>query len=165
MTRPNNSFKPKPLRLGLIQALGAMGKYLATLVALLATGPAMADRCVMPTARQDFFASSTVVAAEARRISVTPAPDDPGKYFQTILWRVHESWKGPHPYGRDFTTRTTIKCPTCSMYKLKAGQFMLLYLNGKEPYELPWCSHSNRLEHSLKDIPLLYQLSGARHGT
>jgi hypothetical protein len=142
-----------------------MGKYFALSIALLASSSALADRCVIPTARSNFLAARVVVAAEASGISVSPAPNDPGKYRQTILWRVHESWKGPHPYGSDFTTRTVIDCPKCSAYKLKNGQLMILYLRGKEPYNLLWCSHSNRIEYSLKDIPLLYNLSGGRHGT
>jgi hypothetical protein len=142
-----------------------MGRYFALLIVLLANGPAMADRCLMPTVRQSFAASEVVAAAEVREISITPSAKDPGKYRQTILWRVHESWKGPHLNGRDFTTRTTINCPTCSAYKLKERQLMVLYLGGKEPYQLSWCSHSNRLEYSLKDVPLLYKLSGVRHGT
>jgi hypothetical protein len=119
----------------------------------------------MPTARQDFAWSKVVVAAEVRTISVAPDPRDSTKFRQTVLWRVHESWKGPHPYGRDFTTRTTMKCSTCRPYKLKPGRLMVLYLSGTEPYALPWCSHTNFLEYSLKDIPLLYKLKVAQHGT
>ena len=142
-----------------------MGKYFALLLGLLTAGPAMATKlCTIPTARQDFATSHVVVAAEARQISVTQVPNVPGEYRQTILWRVHESWKGPL-YGRDFTTRNRVDCPTCSLDKLKPGKLMILYLKGQEPYELSWCSHSNFLEYSLKDIPLLYELSGVRRGT
>jgi hypothetical protein len=143
-----------------------MGKYFALLLGLLMVSPATATkRCALPTVRQDFAASNVVVAAEARQISVAPAPDASGQYRQTILWRVRESWKGPL-YGRDFTTRSTVDCPTCSLDKLKPGKLMILYLKGQEPYELSWwCSHSNFLEYSLKDVPLLYELSGVARGT
>jgi hypothetical protein len=140
-------------------------RFAAVILALLAASPAMASSCIMPTARADFAASDVVVAAEVRGISITRAPGEPGKFRQTILWRVHESWKGRHPSGRDFTTRTLLNCPRCTFYRLKPGQLMILYLSGREPYQLDWCRHSNRLEYSIKDIPLLYKLSVARDGT
>ena len=144
-----------------------MGKYFALLLGLLTAGPATATKlCAVPTARQDFDRSTVVVAAEARQISVTQVPNAPGEYRQTILWRVHESWKGPYMHGRDVTTRNKIDCATCSLDKLERGKIMILYLKGHEPYEASFqCSHSNFLEYSLKDIPLLYELSGIPYGT
>lgn len=137
-----------------------MKARVATLLAALSVGPATASSCIMPTARQDFATSEVVVAAEVQAVSLIAAPGQPGKFRRTILWRVHESWKGGHAYGSDFTTREVINCPRCVAYKLHKGQMMLLYLDGHEPYQLPWCSRTNRLESSLKDVPLLYRLAG-----
>jgi hypothetical protein len=142
-----------------------MDKFFATVVLFLGAGEASATSCLMPDARQDFSTSKVVVAAEVRAVSVTPNRAEPGKFRQTVLWRVHESWKGPYTYGRDFTTRTSINCPKCTPYKLSAGRLLVLYLSGSEPYVLPWCSRTNFLERSLKDVPLLYRLAGIRHGT
>ncbi|GAB2524865.1 hypothetical protein [Lysobacter humi (ex Lee et al. 2017)] len=142
-----------------------MGKYIALVALFLTAAPALASSCLMPSVAQDLRASKVVVAAQVRGVSVVPHPREPGKYRQTILWRVHEAWKGPHRYGRDFTTRTTLNCPTCTHYKVAHGRLMVLYLRGAEPYVLPWCSRTNFLEHSLKDVPLLYKLSGSGLGT
>jgi hypothetical protein len=143
-----------------------MNKYVAALwLVFFVISPAQATSCLPLTVNQDFAFSDVVVAAEVRDVSVTASPNQTDMFRQTVLWRVHESWKGKHLYGRDFTTRTPINCPTCATYKLKPGSSMVLYLTGREPYQLNWCGRTNKLEFSLKDIPALYKLSGAHNGT
>src|SRR5687767_2521397 len=122
-----------------------MGKYIALLVLTLAADTAAASSCLMPSVHQDFAGSDVVVAAEARDVSITPHPSQSGKYRQTVLWRVHEAWKGSHSYGKNFTTRTVINCATCAPYKLRRGRLMVLYLGGSEPYAVGWCSRTNFL--------------------
>ncbi len=93
--------------------------------------------------------SSAVVAATVEAISLREVD---GQMRQTIIWRVNESWKGVHPKGSTFTTRTNVVEP------IRGGQAFLLYLSGKEPYEVNTCSgRSAPLQESLQDVRDLYK--------
>ena len=108
--------------------------------------------CVTPSVSVAFETSTSVVAASVETVSLRRSGAN-NKVRQTILWRVHENWKGPHYKGSTFTTRNPLQTP------LSKGQAMLLYLSGAEPYFLPSeCWRSGRLEDSLLDIPKLYEL-------
>lgn len=122
---------------------------------------ALACSCVPPaTVTVTYTEASVVVAAEAEAISDRTVKDERGDLArQTVLWRVHENWKGKHKVGSTFTTRTFVDCCICGRSVAK-GDVMLLYLYGKEPYKLSICGRSKLLKLSLKDVPLLYEFRG-----
>ena len=96
--------------------------------------------------------SDVVVAATAKTISSKTVG---GHSRQTIIWWVNESWKGPHYKGSTFTTRTSGADP------IARGQSFLLYLSGKEPYEINTCSdRSAPLQDALPDVRELYKEFG-----
>jgi hypothetical protein len=118
----------------------------------LASSEVAAVICVAPPVSVAFETSSSVVAASVETVSLRRSGAH-NEVRQTILWRVHESWKGPHYKHSTFTTRSPFQTP------LAKGQSMLLYLSGSEPHFLSSeCSRSGLLEDSLLDIPKLYEL-------
>lgn len=139
-------------------------KLLILALCIFITPAALACSCVPPiTVMAAYTEAPTVVAAEAEAVSDRTVKDERGHDLarQTVLWRVHESWKGPHKRGSQFTTRTLVDCCICGRAVTK-GDLMVLYLHGKEPYKLSICGRSDMLKLSLQDVPLLYQFRGAR---
>ena len=119
-------------------------------LAIMAVQPfAHASSCIRPPVHHSFQHSHAIVAATAIATSVRRVD---GYSRQTVLWRVNETWKGPHYKGSTFTTRTNTPDPVVN------GQAYLLYLTGQEPYELQICSErGGLLQDSLQDVRDLYE--------
>jgi len=129
----------------------SLGCWLGLVLALHTSGAFASIPCevLRPPAIHSLQQSSAVVAAMAEAVSLRAAD---GQMRQTIIWRVNESWKGVHPKGSTFTTRTNVVEP------IRGGQAFLLYLSGKEPYEIDTCSgRSAPLQESLQDVRELYK--------
>src|SRR5690606_11446238 len=99
--------------------------WLGLVLALHTPGALASITCevLRPPAIHSLQQSSAVLAATAEAISLREVD---GEIRQTIIWRVNESWKGVHPKGSTFTTRTNVVEP------IRGGQAFLLYLSGKE---------------------------------
>lgn len=104
-----------------------------------------------------FGMASVVVVATVEKVVVKGAPKDPP--VRTVRWKVHESWKGPHYRGADFSTVEEYFGPEYS-WDLSEGRAMLLYLKGNAPYELhaQRCGRSGYLEESIEALNDLFRL-------
>ena len=114
------------------------------------------------TIDDQYKVADVVVIATPVAISIR---DKKGNPFgqRTVLWKTNESWKGPYK-GATFTTREPINCDLRDQmcrefgdWLLATGHPMLLFLAGKEPYELGQraCNTTGFLEES---IPALEKL-------
>jgi hypothetical protein len=125
---------------------------------------AAACRCSIPEDVSTSFREATVVvAAEAMTVTRArnPAIQDRPSFeadIETVVWSVHESWKGAYPAGQQLTTVTDVTCCLCGGSANK-GDLVLLYLHGNEPFQLSTCSRTSPLKNALKDIPMLYKLA------
>ena len=104
-----------------------------------------------------FDAATVVVVATVKKLTVTNNPKNAPT--RTVVWTVHEAWKGRHYKGAEFTTNEEYLGPEYS-WELRQGRAMLLYLRGKEPYELHArrCGRSGYLEDSIEALNDLFRL-------
>ena len=122
------------------------------LILTIQAAPALASipcEALRPPVLYSLHRADVVVAATAKATSIRKVG---GYSRQTIIWQVNENWKGPHFKGSAFTTRTNIVEP------IKSGQAYLLYLDGKEPYQVNTCAdRSAPLQDALLDVRELYK--------
>ena len=104
-----------------------------------------------------FDSASVVVVATVEKVAIKGEPKDPP--VRTVRWKVHESWKGQHYKGSDFSTADNYFGPKHG-WDLREGRAMLLYLRGKEPYTLPvqQCGRTGYLEESIDALNELFRL-------
>ena len=104
-----------------------------------------------------FDMASVVVVATVKTVAVRGEPKDPP--VRTVRWKVHESWKGRHYKGAEFSTVDYYFGPEHS-WDLREGRAMLLYLRGKDPYTLPaqQCGRTGYLEESIDALEDLFRL-------
>lgn len=131
---------------------------LLSLVAYESTARTVILDCVWgDTPIEQYEQATAIVVATVASVSIK----DVGKQFprRTILWNVKESWKGPHYKGSQFTTQENFYIPT-NDWSLTPGKAMLLYLGGREPYEIesPMCGSSGYLEDSILELEELFKL-------
>ena len=109
--------------------------------------------------------ASAIVVATAIAVSNKRVPGH-RMMRRTIMWRVNESWKGPYK-GSTFTTRDMLSCNLdrweCRKHdewQITQGKSMLLFLSGKEPYEVgsKGCPASGYLEESIPQLEKLFEL-------
>ena len=127
---------------GFTQALAAMKITIASLISLVLSGlspPALGCSMFIPEPQEKFAMNSTVVLAYPIAIATKPdgalAPDFEGSFTQTIQWQVLVSWKGRYKPGDVITTMveyTTSMCGSGGQYR---REVMLLFLDGKEPFQ------------------------------
>ena len=138
-----------------------MTKLIAAIAMILSLAPHPAGAtsiCIAPPIEEALASSSGVVAATPIAISFKKSGTT---QTQTILWAVNESWKGAHYKKSTFTTRNTWIAP------VKKGQPWLLYLAGKEPYQVRHapCGRSQALQEALQDVRILYRsIEASRNG-
>ncbi len=114
-------------RVAMIFALLCMGNY------------AFACKPLTMEPRQKFEAHSVVVLAYPIATSTTPnnalTREFQGEFKQTIQWQVLVSWKGSYKPGDVFTTMKEHETSMCGTYAQYEREVMLLFLDGKEPYD------------------------------
>lgn len=105
--------------------------------------------CVDPAMPALLQSSRVAVVATVEARSLKPKQ---GGWQQTVLWRVNESWKGPHYKGSTFTTRVRLS----RREDVMPGQAYVLMLKGTEPYEWTPCNADRGL---LQDsLPEVYEI-------
>lgn len=150
-------------------------KFLQPLVLVMAllsmAQPASACSCAEPDdVKTTFGKAGVVVAAEAIAVLkeegvLTTTDNKPYEStFEIVEWNVDESWKGPYHRNQRFKARTAVTCCICGR-SVEIGEVLLLYLSGPEPYDIHICGRNAPLKHALKDIPILYQISGSPTAT
>jgi hypothetical protein len=140
----------------------------ASLLALLASsGNSWACSIIIPPPEERFSESQVVVLAVPRIISYRPREaskrDFVGRYRQTVLWQVLQSWKGPFRAGAKFTTRQNyskdgdLELACSSHHPTYPRSAQLLYLRGKEPFG---GFYSFAVENSVWDFEYLEKVRG-----
>ena len=117
-----------------------MKSIAAALILLFTTiGSAVACSCVFWDPENHFKEAVSVVIAVPQATSIRTVLFE-GRQIerQTIVWRVTERFKGPHPKGTTFTSRT-VAANNCT-YFFNQGDKIVLYLFDREPYRITACA-------------------------
>jgi hypothetical protein len=143
-----------------------MRKHISIVIVVftnLIIAPALACSCILPSQRlsshvKDAVKTTTVIAS----VEVLEVYTDASTDMQTANLLVIESWKGPHLSGNIIKSITLADSSSCGR-SVENGEKLLVYLYNNEPYSIPNCSLTGRLESAEKQIKILNKLKRGKN--